>query len=293
MDNIFLIISIVFFIIAHIFLIIQGAINFKFEKSKDRKIIVERTLYEQFSYEVYSSINKLLFLDYSIKENCSDYQNKKVSFTLNLDTYFDCRYVHNTDLISYCRENIVSNYTNCNSENSYVNYNDLKNFLQIDERLRYCKYYSKYTQNNIDRLFNVSICQTGETYFYESLLASSVPNKDYEGNPGICPENYKKCGILDTKGNILCLPKYANCPMNQIIYLDPDTPLNDHTIKINEDKIISFINNNESNIVISIILSENKPLSHEWDLMVRETDEKLDEDEVQKKGIFQLLIWNY
>ena len=42
---------------------------------------------------------------------------------------------------------------------------------------------------------------------YEYLLEYSREN---------CEENYKKCGILDTLGNIMCIPKEEKCPINDI-----------------------------------------------------------------------------
>ncbi len=43
---------------------------------------------------------------------------------------------------------------------------------------------------------------------YESLLKHSGK---------ICEANYKKCGILDTMGNIMCIPKEDECPINDMI----------------------------------------------------------------------------
>ena len=42
---------------------------------------------------------------------------------------------------------------------------------------------------------------------YESLLKHSSTN---------CENNYKKCGILDTYGNIMCIPEEDDCPINDI-----------------------------------------------------------------------------
>ena len=43
---------------------------------------------------------------------------------------------------------------------------------------------------------------------YESLLTHSGKN---------CEADYKKCGILDTIGNIMCIPKEDECPINDVI----------------------------------------------------------------------------
>ena len=43
---------------------------------------------------------------------------------------------------------------------------------------------------------------------YEELLKHSGKE---------CEKNYKKCGILDTLGNIMCIPNEEECPINEII----------------------------------------------------------------------------
>ena len=43
---------------------------------------------------------------------------------------------------------------------------------------------------------------------YESLLKHSRKT---------CEANYKKCGILDTMGNLMCIPEEDTCPINDII----------------------------------------------------------------------------
>lgn len=67
----FIYISQICFFISLIFLLVQGIINYIFYEFNKTYIIEERTIYEQFAYEVYSSINKLLPLDIRIKEECS------------------------------------------------------------------------------------------------------------------------------------------------------------------------------------------------------------------------------
>ena len=53
---------------------------------------------------------------------------------------------------------------------------------------------------------------------YESLLNHSNKN---------CEDNYKRCGILDTYGNIMCIPKEDECPIIEII-VDEETKHNDY-----------------------------------------------------------------
>ena len=42
---------------------------------------------------------------------------------------------------------------------------------------------------------------------YTSLLAHSGEK---------CEEHYKKCGILDSLGNIMCIPENDTCPINEL-----------------------------------------------------------------------------
>lgn len=46
-------------------------------------------------------------------------------------------------------------------------------------------------------------------YSYSDLLKHSGKT---------CEKNYKKCGILDTLGNIMCIPEEEDCPINRIVF---------------------------------------------------------------------------
>ena len=77
-------------------------------------------------------------------------------------------------------------------------------------------------KNNYELHPILSISSDGELIEYngnyESLLSHS--NK-------VCEENYKKCGILDTYGNIMCIPYGEECPINEII-VDEESKYNDY-----------------------------------------------------------------
>ena len=263
--DLFLYISIIAFIISHIFLFVQGIINNKFYRFNDRKIIVERTLFEQFSYEVYSSINTTLSFYMEAEDKCSD----PVNFYLHLDTFYDCRGIFNKDL-NKCKNSIIRNNTNCSSqEESIINYNILENWIFYDERAIFCSkyYYSKFTQK-VDKLKGKSICKKGELLSYEYLLQNTDSS---------CPD-YKICGYLDTKGNILCLDR---CPYNSIYYSSSSYSEN---IEIGNSKYIHFENYHTTQpLLVTFIISENYPLSHEWDKIVKETSEELDEKDFEKR----------
>lgn len=284
MKNKFLYISICLFLLSLIFLLIQGVKNYKFYRSEDRKSIVERTLYEQFSYEVYSSINKKLAKSISIKTQCSP-EEEKFEFNLNLDTFFDCRGIYTDDINSNCRNSIVNNYTNCQPD-SYIPINDNENWniLDNDHRELYCQYYSKFTRR-ISILYNKTICKSKDDQLsYEYLLRNSIQSSDYKGDYNFCLNGFQKCGILDTKGNILCLPENIDCPKNKI-ELSSELEDNIFKIKIDDNTFISLNNDSNLNIINSIIISENQPLNHEWEKMIKETLEEIKSEEKKKRRI--------
>jgi len=67
-----------------ILLIIQGFKNKEYNEFNTPKIVKERFLYEQFSYEIYNSINSPIILDLKIQEECEEnYQPIKFILKLN------------------------------------------------------------------------------------------------------------------------------------------------------------------------------------------------------------------
>ena len=66
-------------------------------------------------------------------------------------------------------------------------------------------------KNNYELFPLLSIDLDGKTTEYKKNYESLL---DHSGE--ICEENYKKCGILDTLGNIMCIPKEEKCPINDI-----------------------------------------------------------------------------
>ena len=68
--------------------------------------------------------------------------------------------------------------------------------------------------NNNDTYPKTLIGDTGIFYAYKSKK-----NYDYflKHSGTNCETNYKKCGILDTMGNIMCIPETEECPINDVI----------------------------------------------------------------------------
>jgi hypothetical protein len=95
---------------------------------------------------------------------------------------------------------------------------------------------------------------------YEYLLQHSTK--------GECEQNFKKCGILDTYGNIICLPDTDSCPINEIII---DAKENEeqyinkgyNSVNISElpDNYMLYYTNRSINkeIVVDLNISEENP----------------------------------
>ena len=275
---IFFAISISFFLLSQIFLLVQGIENYKFFKFDDEKIIVEKTLFEQFSQEVYESINTP-FSNYIISSDCD--VTKQIRFPLYLDTYYDCRNIYSSELKKECQNNIVSNNTYCTPGTSNSNYDYTVKYedrLNYDERIKYCQYFSQFTQK-VSKIYNYYICRIDTLFTYEDLLFKSVPLYDLNGEKNTCPSG-KNCGILDTKNNILCLTGNHDCPYND---LNMQKEQEDNTIQVNNDFFLKYSNSIDKNIISSIIISENQPMNHEWDIYVRETYEDTNEEDIIKR----------
>ena len=277
---IFFILGAFFFFLSQIFLLVQGIKNYIFFNSSDREIIVEKTLFEQFSLEVYESINTPFSL-YNLQDYC--YYTDTLPVNLNMETYFDCSGISNSELKKECQKQVVSNYTDCSTD-SYrdINFTTDQNFLNYEDRInfdprtKYCDYFSNFTQK-LYKIGNKYICNT-ESFIisYENLLANSFPLYDVFGMPNGCPSPKKNCGFLDTKNNILCLDF---CPINNI---EESKTYEGGQIFI-ANKSLELNTKDNKPVIISVILSENQPMSHEWSFYVKETYEDLDEEEKRKR----------
>ena len=93
---------------------------------------------------------------------------------------------------------------------------------------------------------------------YETLLKHSGTN---------CKANYKKCGILDTMGNIMCIPETDECPINEMIENQATnvySSLGYHEGRLNMTRLgrVLYYSNAETNnsIIARIIKSEKPPI---------------------------------
>ena len=165
--------SIAFFLLSQIFLLVQGIKNYEFFKFDDDKIIVEKTLFEQFSQEVYESINTP-FSSYKFQSSCN--VNDQIRPSLYLNSYYDCRNIYSSELKKKCQNSIISNNTDCtpyssNSDYDYdINYEERLNY---DGRIKYCQYFSRFTQK-ICKIYKNYMCRNSTVYTYEDLLINSM-----------------------------------------------------------------------------------------------------------------------
>ena len=80
------------------------------------------------------------------------------------------------------------------------------------------------------------------SYNYSSLLSHSVKKGEE------CKEGYKKCGILDTMNNVMCLKEEQTCPINLLFVTDMaslPTEYSNYTFKrvsFDDGKVLHFTN---------------------------------------------------
>ena len=89
-------------------------------------------------------------------------------------------------------------------------------------------------------------------YNYHTLLANSGKE---------CKKGYKKCGILDTMGNIMCIPEEDICPINEVI-IDLESNKISYTLQgynytyfenLTEGYVLYYKNNEINNSIITDI----------------------------------------
>ena len=130
--------------------------------------------------------------------------------------------------------------------------------------------------NNVDLypILNISIDDVITKYQlnYESLLKHS--GKD-------CEINYKKCGILDSLGNIMCIPNNEECPINDII-IDLQSEQEKYFAQgykagyisiIDSDKYLYYTNNKTENPIVVKLYN-----SSEFPTFINENNFIFDED---------------
>ena len=108
-------------------------------------------------------------------------------------------------------------------------------------------------KENMDDTFALTEIESDDvnstfSHNYYDLLHHSTKNE--------CEPNYKKCGILDTLGNIMCIPEQDNCPINKIVLYSNYGYLN--FSYLNFDLFYTNLATNDD-IVSKLVLSDKQP----------------------------------
>ena len=132
-------------------------------------------------------------------------------------------------------------------------------------------------ENNLERYPILYFDSNGNRslykYNYQTLLANSSKQ---------CKKDYKKCGILDTMGNIMCIPEEDICPINEV-KIDLESNNISYTeqgynftyIENLTDGYVLYYKNNETNnsIIIDIKYNEDIPKYINTDSFVLDQEE--------------------
>ena len=128
-----------------------------------------------------------------------------------------------------------------------------------NETLAGCKEIKKIDPININNYEGYKFCPIKGNN-YAKLLENSVPP---ESN---CTEGKKQCGILDTRGQKLCLNSNEICPINDIIINNDNNTINENskinytTIKLNNEKYLHYTNQAiNKQLIINFKLSNDFP----------------------------------
>lgn len=126
-----------------------------------------------------------------------------------------------------------------------------------------CSVSSKY--NNLCKIIGKVEGKNIKIYKGKKLIPILLKNnKTYlqliNRNNDKCPDSYKKCGILDSKNNILCLPLIYDCPINKIVInKNKNSPIdfNYTTLSLNNGFYFHYTSESiNSSIIVTLKLSE-------------------------------------
>ena len=286
---IFEIISALFILVSYLFEILQSFFNYNFKEYRTKEDIVERILYEQFSYDIYENINSYLFTktnDWNVVNNNLDNLNNDMKIDIKLDSYYDCQNIYDDELNEkICQNKIVNNYTCCRAEccsrtndniifckNYLFNSNNIPQYytslyyndeeILEDPRRKFCTYFNKYShyiyQSN---LTNIKLYQY--KYNYKDILLNKSSSLKILKKPYYNYNIY--CGTLDYKNNNLYSNDRDLCPITGIVMK--------HNIFNIED--LNDNSYNSEKLIIRNILSEIKPRVYEWEnILNSKTKEK-------------------
>ena len=155
-------------IISCILIFSQTIINIRYNYSKNKNILAEKLVYEQFSYDVYSNINNKILYDFEVINFSKDCPEDKepIIFQIKLDSYYDC----DGDYIKTIGKNENSNDTSKDN----------------------CDYYNKYNGRFSQFINGYKICAKKTNYGYEYLFYLNK-DKNIKGDNCLYLDSYKHC----------------------------------------------------------------------------------------------------
>ena len=134
--------------------------------------------------------------------------------------------------------------------------------IWMNSKIRTIKELMRINNNKSYPIFHIN--PNGSIEYYQENYASLLVHSGEK-----CEEHYKKCGILDSLGNIMCIPENEICPINDIKI---DLAFNKSLYELNgyestpfnnlqEGYALYYTNNaTEKEIISKLFLSNETPL---------------------------------
>lgn len=274
------IISFCLLIISCILIFSQAIKNIYYNYSKNKTILAEKLVYQQFSHDVYSNINNKIYYQFetiSYTEECPP-GKEIVQIPIKIDSYYDCENIKK-NLLNELNEDICQNKiskssicckNDCCENNIYLkqticrekNYKNIEDEENNDIRKNICQYFNIYN-GKFTKILNSKICAKRYDFNYENLL--------YIYNSNNC-EN-KSCLYYDTKKHCIC---DINLKENNLLFFGQ-----------------AFLNLNLTNCIVKNIFSEINPNFFEYETILKESllnnKIKITKKEKEKINIYKVI----
>ena len=242
-----------FLILSCILIFAQTIINIKYNYSKNKTILAEKLVYEQFSHDIYSNINSKILYDFEIypfSEECPE-DKETIIFPIKLDSYYDCEGVDIDTIDENICQNKITNSSICCQKDCCENgncRNKVANNMATEEsndtRKDNCVYFNKYNGKFSQIIKGYKICAKTYNYDYQYLLYLSEQNNIKED---LCYylDNYNHCiNSAEIKGNL--------------------------KLEIIENNTIT-LNKKNKNVIVKNIFSEITPNYFEYETLLKES----------------------
>ena len=236
-----------FLILSCILIFAQTIINY----SKNKTILAEKLVYEQFSHDVYSNINSKILYDFELKpfsDDCSE-NKEPIIFPIKLDSFYDCEGVDIDTIDENTCQNQITNSLMCcqkdcceNGKCRNKNNNNLENEENNDDRKKNCIYFNKYSGKFSQIVNGYKICAKKYSYDYQYLL--------YLSEQSNIPE--KNCLYLDS---------YKHC-------FNKPNIVGNLELELTENETFTADN---SNVIVKNIFSEITPDYFEYEILLKDS----------------------